>query len=342
MNTTLLIMAVTLERYLAICWPLKSATWRTVRRAKLTIPTIFVFSSCYNWPYLRTSGLSENILCAAVSKHDTGSKAWAWWGFVLNFVIPFCFLVTMNTFIVRAIHCRPKRLEPNKVKMKRKFTRSSTRETIVHTISKNNVRASPDICQRSDRTVKEKRHKGIHRTHTKQDSNNKIDNSIEENIAVNIKMINDGHHHENHSEEQTTVFSSMLEQHECEPNRSDTIDSQTSMGSRNSSNMENRHQRQLTVMLLVVTTAFLVLTSPQYIRYIIFSFLNITQDEETFALATLLYHMTNKLFYTNSAVNFYLYCIAGSKFRTDVRLLWKQHFKKRKHVTATYKSSFSE
>ncbi len=90
---------------------------------------------------------------------------------------------------------------------------------------------------------------------------------------------------------------------------------------------ESRQQAQLTVMLLVVTFAFLLLTLPQYVRYIMFSFLNITRDEETFAFATLFYHLSNKLFYTNSSVNFYLYCIAGSKFRNDLRFLLVKYFR---------------
>ena len=132
MNSTLLVLAVTLERYLAICWPLKSATWRTSKRAKRTVPTILLFSFFYNSPYLKTSGLSENLLCSAVAKHNTGSKVWAWWGLVLNFIIPFFSLVSMNAFIVRAIHCRGKYLGLNPVRMKRNFAGSSTREIIAH------------------------------------------------------------------------------------------------------------------------------------------------------------------------------------------------------------------
>ena len=140
------------------------------------------------------------------------------------------------------------------------------------------------------------------------------------------------------TEEQTTTFAS-TGNHSHVNKRSP----QTCSESKKSTEIDSRHQRQLTVMLLVVTTTFLLLTSPQYVRYIIFSFLDITQDEQTFAFATLFYHLTNKLFYTNSAVNFFLYCIAGSKFRSDVRLLWRRHFnRRREHPSHTHKSSSSE
>ena len=358
-NSTLLILAVTLERYLAICWPLKSATWRTPRRAKLTVPTILVFSLFYNSPYLKTSGLSQNLLCAAVVKHDTGSKIWAWWGLVLNFAIPFFTLVTMNTFIVRAIHCRAKYLVVSQVKMKKTFARSNTRESIVNNLSlirrpSNSFESPAEILsstKASPKSTKKQRSERIHRLKNKMTSNDSKTNShkstdsdMEIEIALNINMVKERHNQGNDTEEGTTVVSSMLNVREGEANHSDSNNSHTNLGSRKSNETEGRHQRQLTIMLLVVTTAFLLLTSPQYIRYIIFSFLNITKDEQTFAFATLFYHLTNKLFYTNSAVNFFLYCIAGSKFRSDVRLLWKRYFKnnRKEHASVTHKSSSSE
>ncbi len=39
-NSSFIITSVTLERYLAICFPLKSAPWRTKRRAKVRMKTI--------------------------------------------------------------------------------------------------------------------------------------------------------------------------------------------------------------------------------------------------------------------------------------------------------------
>ncbi len=364
MNSTLVILAVTLERYLAICWPLKSATWRTASRAKVTIPAIFVFSIVYNIPYLKTSALPQGLLCAAIARHDTGSKVWAWFGFFLNFITPFCLLVTLNTFIVRAIHGRAKYLDQDHVRMKRTFKRSSTRNSIF-TPGKN-VRRSNTISSRissgSENSAQDQKPAFRHSISEGQlnrqksnwtaqgrrpkESNKKVrgrgDKSAEtaEN-GTPLQTISGEHDHKPLSEDHTTVFSAMLNADESDKGSSDTSVNHSST-TRNGGDMENKHQRQLTVMLLVVTTIFLLLTSPQYVRYIIFSFLDITRDQGTFASAVLLYHLTNKLFYTNSAVNFFLYCIAGSKFRSDVRLLWQRHFTKSDNVTVTYKSSTSE
>ncbi len=81
-------------------------------------------------------------------------------------------------------------------------------------------------------------------------------------------------------------------------------------------------ERQLSIMLLIVTVAFLLLTAPQYSRYILFTFLEYRHDPRLFGIANLFFHISNKLLWTNSAVNFFLYCVGGSKFRADLRMLF--------------------
>ena len=38
-----------------------------------------------------------------------------------------------------------------------------------------------------------------------------------------------------------------------------------------------------------------------------------------YASAMLIYHVTHKLYHSNSGINFFLYCISGQKFRNDVK-----------------------
>ena len=81
----------------------------------------------------------------------------------------------------------------------------------------------------------------------------------------------------------------------------------------------NASERQLIVMLMLVTFSLLILTLPQYIRYTVYEFLNFRDRPESFALYVMMFHITQKMYYTNSAVNFFLYCISGSRFRADLR-----------------------
>ena len=80
-------------------------------------------------------------------------------------------------------------------------------------------------------------------------------------------------------------------------------------------------ERQLVSMLLLVTTALPVFTIPQYIRYISYLFIDYTSDPRSFAIYFFWYNLTAKWFYINYAINFYLYCIGGRKFRGDLKRL---------------------
>ena len=80
---------------------------------------------------------------------------------------------------------------------------------------------------------------------------------------------------------------------------------------------KNSRDQQVTMMLIGITLGLFVLTIPQYIRYVVFKFIDPYSSAEMFADFTLTYHLTAKLLATNSAVNFFLYCLTGSKFRKE-------------------------
>ena len=77
-------------------------------------------------------------------------------------------------------------------------------------------------------------------------------------------------------------------------------------------------ENQLTIMLLLVTTLFLILMVPTYIRFLVFSFFN-TGTPERYANLMSLYQFSYILYNTNSGINFFLHCISGLKFRNDVK-----------------------
>ena len=78
---------------------------------------------------------------------------------------------------------------------------------------------------------------------------------------------------------------------------------------------------QLTVMLLLVTFALLILTGPQYIRYLVYIIVDNSRDASTFAGYMFFVHLSNKLSFCNSSVNVLLYCLGGSKFRSEAKTL---------------------
>ena len=77
-------------------------------------------------------------------------------------------------------------------------------------------------------------------------------------------------------------------------------------------------ESQLTIMLLLVTTLFLILLFPTYFRFIYLTFAK-RDTPLQYANSMLIYQVTSKLYITNSGVNFLLYCISGQKFRNDLK-----------------------
>ena len=79
-------------------------------------------------------------------------------------------------------------------------------------------------------------------------------------------------------------------------------------------------ENQLTLVLLLVTTLFLVLLIPTYVRFLYFAFVN-RDTPERHATAVLFLHLSTRLYFTNCGINFSLYCISGKKFRRDLKNL---------------------
>ena len=77
-------------------------------------------------------------------------------------------------------------------------------------------------------------------------------------------------------------------------------------------------ENQLTIMLLVITTLFLILLLPTYVRFIYTAF--VSSDTPTkFATSIFISEISYKLYVTNHGINFFLYCVSGKKFRSDLK-----------------------
>ena len=88
--------------------------------------------------------------------------------------------------------------------------------------------------------------------------------------------------------------------------------------------IENRQRilksvnNQLTIMLLLVTTLFLILLIPTYVRFIYWNLIR-RDSPSVYASSMLFFQITYKLYVTNSGINFFLYCSSGQKFRRDLK-----------------------
>ena len=82
-------------------------------------------------------------------------------------------------------------------------------------------------------------------------------------------------------------------------------------------------ESQLFVILLLVTFAFLILTTPGYLLFLFIILANFFETAQLFAGYYLLYSVAQKLHVTNNGINFFLYVIAGQKFRSDLVILFR-------------------
>ena len=92
-------------------------------------------------------------------------------------------------------------------------------------------------------------------------------------------------------------------------------------GNLQSDNTGKTRESQLVIMLLLVTFSLLILTLPQYIRYLVYIIVNSRSSAKVYATYILVHNITQKLYFTNSMCNIFLYAIGGSKFRQDVKKL---------------------
>ena len=105
--STLLILSMTFDRFYSIIRPHKAASFNTIKRAKVTIIGIIIFSILYNIPHLFISD-HENWQCLPYGKATGKSygEFYYWFSFVINYALPFMLLLSMNSVIIHKIRRR--------------------------------------------------------------------------------------------------------------------------------------------------------------------------------------------------------------------------------------------
>ena len=105
--STLLIIAMTFDRFYSIIRPHKAASFNSIKRTKFTIISIVTLSFAYNIPHLFITDY-ETWQCLPYGKAMTKSYGlfYYWFSFVVNFVLPFVSLLCMNSVIIHKIRQR--------------------------------------------------------------------------------------------------------------------------------------------------------------------------------------------------------------------------------------------
>ena len=107
--STLFILSMTFERLYSIIRPHKAASFNTVKRARIIIACITIFSAIYNLPHIFIT-TSEDKRCVPFGKamKTAIGRFYYWFSLVINFILPFILLLIMNAFITHTIRQRSK------------------------------------------------------------------------------------------------------------------------------------------------------------------------------------------------------------------------------------------
>ena len=213
--STLFIMSMTFDRFYSIIRPHKAASFNTVKRAKITIVSIILFSIIFNLPYLyQTTSVGRSCIPNGKSNESIYGQFYYWLSFIVSFAFPFVALLVMNCVIIQTLR-------------------------------------------------------------------NRSANAL--------------------------TFGQGQGQHE---NEASTSKIKTS-------------ERQIYIILLLVTFGLLILTSPSYLFRLYSMLYNYRKSPYFFSGYYLFFNIEQKVYYTNSGINFFLYVISGQKFRTDLMKLFK-------------------
>ena len=96
------VLAMTIDKYVAIKWPHKAATYSTPKRAKIILSCIFLCTLIYNSPHLLIASLVGDQ-CITYVVGGIISKVYSWISFLVNGIIPFSMLIHMNYIIVQTV-----------------------------------------------------------------------------------------------------------------------------------------------------------------------------------------------------------------------------------------------
>ncbi len=102
------LVAMSFNRYLAVCKPLKAHMICTPRKAKRILIIVFVIDLVYSLPYCFYSHLLNGEYCVPFSTKDTFTFVYVPLNMFTNIVVPFVAILIMNILIIRIIRKRRK------------------------------------------------------------------------------------------------------------------------------------------------------------------------------------------------------------------------------------------
>ena len=280
-----IILALTVDRTITVARPLKAKTLCSAKRATRTVLAIAVAMLLYNGPRIIVTDVIFIMETTCISFDESLlSRVYMYMNFVVNAIVPFFGILAMNAKIwfILMPHTSPVHQPVNQ----------SSSSTINQKVPVATVSQQP-----SESTINQQPSESIV-------SQQPSKSTISQQPSVNIVS---------QQSPESTVSQMSSERTVTRQPYGGTVSQQPSK-------KLSKTQVQLSVMMVVVSLAFLMFTMPKFGHLIVYAYKDDAwkQDPSSVAWFTLSGIITHGLYLTNSAVNFYLYSVSGSKFRAEL------------------------
>ena len=96
------VLAMTVDKYVAIKYPHRAVTYSTSRKARFLTLGVFISTLTYNVLHIFLGGLLGGQ-CLAYVTGGTIKRVYSWISFIVNGIVPFSMLIYMNYIIVQTV-----------------------------------------------------------------------------------------------------------------------------------------------------------------------------------------------------------------------------------------------
>ncbi|KAK7111458.1 G-protein coupled receptor 84-like isoform X2 [Littorina saxatilis] len=283
----LLLIAMTIDRFIVVRFPLKAPSICTPSSAVKAIILVGLFTFGLNFQIFFTrrlgaTGSPEDPLKCWYPDPDVDffmTKIYTWIDASIYSFIPCLSLLVLNVLIIRQLRVS--------MKFSRQFTERSGKSSALKGVPSLRVEVEGDTVN-----------SGVYTSHT--------DVSCSEVSMGSCDTMED-----NLDSPSPRPISAI----------SGKKSNGSSSHSRTSSTKKAITNTNITVMLLMVSFTFLLLTSPVVIVLLYKRYYWLPDTNAERARARLTHAFVDNLMYTNHAVNFVLYCVSGRRFREELKRL---------------------
>ena len=323
------VVIMTIERFVAVAFPLQASRICTVKRAKIATMLLALLILCINAHFLFTHSLQRNSETESDQCYATTDayrnfmiSIWTWIDGVLYSFIPLSLLIIFNILIVhnlvKAKNTIKKYNDNHKSSSKKILERSSTSKELDlnHSNKKGsekNLRHfhltlsnsccnffSKQLNSNQSSTLNYKNYLFKPATSTNLRNDNTDDKN---NINVNNKSTISNYHQQSNLHSENFKYNSTGHR----------FSQQSQQSSQSQSQQSSYANRKLTIMLLMVSITFCLTSTPivilQYLQLAGF----FTESYEIYVIKGIFLSLQ----YLNHSVNFFLYAVTGKSFRRE-------------------------